>query len=353
MTEGRAGDDQLESNGPVPTKTCLAPAYHPSSQGHCAPHTSPRTSDISPIPGVTIIFVAAGASRLLVRAMSSLLTNHPGIPIEVIIVANLESAARPNPRIRIPQSSGVQLRLITVNANLGYGRAANCALRLARSELVAIANPDIEFLPGTLSNLVNWLSTHPETGIVAPQFLWPDLSAQPSARRYPRLRYLLAGRRLAHLRLGLDLGLAQEFQYAGIEDQPDAVSVETAIGAFLLTRRELLTRLGGFDERFILFVEDVDLCQRCRQAGLDVAVLPWARMIHLGGGTRATAPASTEFLRLRSFLHYFRDVYSHRFLLTRLLTILFGLYLTLLLVGRALGIREREHRGLRRASNEQ
>jgi GT2 family glycosyltransferase len=335
-------------------------------------------------PVLSIVFVNRNTSDLLAGALDSLKANLPDFPVEVIVVDNGSSgerrAASGERRALGNRRSSfvVPFTLIANRQNLGYGAAANQGIALARGEFIAVANPDIRFLPQTLDRLVEFLRADSGRGIVAPQFLWPDLTPQPSARRFPRLGYVLSGRRSPLRRPAsgarrpsrivqrrtMNESTKNEFLYPGIEDSAEAAPVEVVIGAFLVAPRSLLLELGGFDESYFMFVEDVDLCRRAQELGRGVYVLPQARMIHLGGASRQAEDSWVEFIRLRSFYSYFRREYrpasgvrrpasvgvrpspvprppsSFRFMLLPL----FSIYLAVLLAGRLLGLREWEHR---------
>jgi N-acetylglucosaminyl-diphospho-decaprenol L-rhamnosyltransferase len=300
----------------------------------------PCAGDSSASPVLTIVFVNYNTTGMLRGALDSLFRHPPTYPVEVVVVDN---ASQPPPADGDWLSSA-NLRLVMNQENRGYGAAANQGIALARGRYVAIANTDIEFVDGTLDRLTSFLDRNPQAGIVAPQFLWPDLTPQPSARRYPSLEYVFSGRRSLLTRLFPNRRKTQEFLYAGIENSPAAVPVEVAIGAFLVAPRDLLRESGGFDESYFMFIEDVDLCQRVAQRGRGVFVLPQARMIHYGGAARAKATASMDFARLKSFYRYFRREPK---LPRAVLLFLFSCYLVLLLTGRAMGIREWEYRAER------
>jgi GT2 family glycosyltransferase len=221
---------------------------------------------------------------MLRGALDSLNRYPPQYPVEVIVVDN---ASQP------PIADGDwpmtnELKLVRNLENRGYGAAANQGIALARGKYVAIANADIEFLDGTLDRLVDFLDRNPDAGVVAPQFLWSDMTPQPSARRFPRLDFVFAGRRSVVTRFFPNRRKVREFLYAGIEDSPVAVPVEVAIGAFLVAPRVVLEAVQGFDESYFMFVEDADLCRRVSQAGKGVFVLPPVRMIHHCGAARRT-----------------------------------------------------------------
>jgi hypothetical protein len=292
------------------------------------------------VPVLSIVFVNYNSPWLLEQALASLARNRPRFPLEVVVVDNA-STMKPRPERMANSVAASSLRWIFNPTNQGYAAAANQGIAVAQGEYVAIANTDIVFLPGTLDSLVEFMQANPEAGVVSPQFLWADMTPQPTARRYPSFRYLLAGRRSPLGCLWPDRRETREFLYAGIEHRVEPTPVETVIGAFMMAPRVLLQTLGGFDEQYWFYVEDADLCRRVAEAGKKVYVLPQARMIHYLGVARRQAGARAEFQRLRSFYRYFLKEYP-RVTGTALL-LLFGGYLALTSARMLLGLREWEY----------
>jgi N-acetylglucosaminyl-diphospho-decaprenol L-rhamnosyltransferase len=256
-------------------------------------------------PRLSVVFINHNTTSLLKVALETFHTNHPPFPVEVLIVDN---ASRDGCDLG-ETPSAAEAVWIRNRDNRGYGAAANQGIRAARGEFVAIANTDLEFLPGAVGSLVGFLEQNPDAGIVSPQLYWPDMSPQPTARRYPRFRYVLSGRRSPFGRLLRWRAGAREFLYAGIESQTGPVAVESVSGAFLVARRELLGQLKGFDEEYRFYVEDADLCRRARLSGKGVYVLPQAKVIHHLGLARRRVGPSAEFQRLRSFYRFFLREY--------------------------------------------
>lgn len=195
-------------------------------------------------------------------------------------------------------------RLVRLRRNRGYGAAANVGSRYARGRFVAVANTDIRFEGDILRVLVNQLECSPGLGVVGPQLVYPDGCPQPSARRYPRLRYVLFGRR-SPLRLVLpDARLGRAFLYRDAEASSTPVSVEAVIGTFMVFRRGAFDAVGGFDERYFMFAEDVDICRRLRGQGWDVMLVPGARLEHYYGGVRRRHRRFTEFHRIKALCRF-------------------------------------------------
>jgi hypothetical protein len=287
-------------------------------------------------PRLTIVFVNYNTAGLLRDALASLAENRPRFGIEIVVVDN---ASTENERLD-PAEFALPFHLIRNQTNRGYGPAANQGIAQARGEYVAIANTDIKFLDNSVEMLVHFLQQESTAGIVSPLFLWADLTPQSPARRFPRIRYLLAGRRSLFSRLFPNWRRFQEFTYAGIERNPGPVEVEAVFGTFMVAPRQLLLELDGFDEHYTFYVEDVDLCRRVHESGRRVFVLPQARVIHYLGWARHRRGMAAESQRVRGFFRYYRLNYP---VLTGFFFLLFGGYLALLYCASLLGLHEPEH----------
>ncbi|MBM3315387.1 glycosyltransferase family 2 protein [candidate division WOR-3 bacterium] len=251
-------------------------------------------------PKLSVVFINYQSADLLDRAIASLRKAEPVLAPEVIVVDNA-SPDRPAldavcARHRIP--------LVRLSRNRGYGAAANRGFRRARARYVAVANPDLRFEPGGVSRLAGLLDAEPAAGAVGPQLVYPDGRPQPSARRYPGLRYALAGRRSPLARLCPKLAAARDFQYLGTERAADPVEVEALLGTFAVFRREALDSAGGFDERYFMFAEDMELCRRLRQKGWKVFLEPRARVEHYYGGVRRRFRRFTEYHRVKALTQF-------------------------------------------------
>lgn len=288
------------------------------------------------VPKLTIVFVNYNTAGLLRQALASLAERPTRFGIEVIVVdnASTEDGGLERAGFALP------FRLICNRTNRGYGAAANQGIAQARGAYVAVANTDIKFIDNSVEQLVQFLQEEPAAGIVSPLLLWADLTPQSPARRFPRIRYLFAGRRSVVSTLFPNWRRSQEFTYAGIEHSPGPVEVEAVFGTFMVAPRQLLLDLSGFDERYAFYVEDVDLCRRVHEAGRKVFVLPQARVIHYLGWARHRRGMAAEFWRVRGFCRYFRVNYPK---LSGLLFFLFAAYLVMLYSANILGLREPEH----------
>lgn len=163
--------------------------------------------------------------------------------------------------------------------NLGFGRGHNYVLeRLhADSRFHLILNPDIYFDPGVPARLQDYLEAHPDAGMAGPQINYPDGRLQHSIRRYPgpldfAIRRVPGLSRLFNKRyirshyLDRDLTVPQD--------------VDSLLGCFQLFKTRVFLEVGGFDERYFMYLEDIDICREVAAAGYRVVYVPGARIFH-------------------------------------------------------------------------
>ncbi len=177
---------------------------------------------------------------------------------------------------------------IASGGNLGFATGCNIGWRAGASPHVLFLNPDAEIDEESLLRLVAVLDERPEAAIAAPRILGEDGEVQLSLRRFPRLRSTYAQAFFLD-RVRPQAAWADEMiRDTGHYDRPGPQ--EWVSGACMLVRRETLERLGGWDGGFFLYCEDIDLCRRVHDLGLEVYYEPAAVVRHPGGGS---APRSS------------------------------------------------------------
>ena len=190
-----------------------------------------------------------------------------------------------------PESvADLPIDLVRNPRNGGFAYGCNVGWRRGDAPYVCFLNPDAELQPAALDALVATLEQHPEAGIVGPRIVDERGAIEPSARRFPRLVSSLAQAVFLH-RVVPQARWTDEV----IHDPSLYASggeVDWVSGACMLVRRTLLERLGGFDEGYFLYGDDMDLCRRARDLGVAVRVESAAEALHVGG---ASAPRSTLY----------------------------------------------------------
>ena len=201
----------------------------------------------------------------------------PAVDYSVWVVDNASSDGSPEMvRAEFPAAH------LLVNAdNLGFSRANNQAIAASDSRFVFLLNSDASIYPGALDALVAYADAHPDAGIIGPKVLNPDGSLQFSCRRFPSLgagffRNTYLGRVFPNNKYARDY-LMSEFDHESVRP------VDWVSGCAMLLRRELIDKIGALDERFFMYCEDVDICQRTWEAGSQVVYLPDALVTHAIG----------------------------------------------------------------------
>ena len=169
-------------------------------------------------------------------------------------------------------------RAIENEHTLGFGANINLGVAATAAPYVVVSNPDIEVTPGAIAMLTAFAEAHPRCGIAAPQLRYPDGRWQPSRRSFPTVRGTLVRR--TPLRRVMRPEERQRQHYLLDERPAEPAESDWFLGAFLLLRRELLDELGGLDEGYHLYGDDIDLAYRARKAGWERWYVPDAVVVH-------------------------------------------------------------------------
>lgn len=226
------------------------------------------------IPRVSFITVNYRTPHFIRNVLRGLEEIRPNFDFEHIVVDNASNDGTPGMiREQFPW-----VRVIEAPANLGFGGGNNLGLAVARGEYIFLCNPDITLLEGELESWLDWMDARPDVGISCPRVVNPDGSDQHSCYRFPKVLTPLYRRsvlgRLSFARRELDRYLMNDMDRNAEQD------VDWIFGAAMLIRRDLLERIGLFDERFFMYFEDADLCRRTWESGSRVCYAPVARVIH-------------------------------------------------------------------------
>ena len=225
---------------------------------------------------VDVVVVSYNSREHLRRCVAPL---HELPDVNVIVVDNASSDGT------LETVADLPLTIVARPSNGGFAVGCNEGVRAGAAPYILFLNPDATIQPASLTRLLDVLRSDRATGAVVPRIEHPDGTLAFSLRRFPRWTSSLGEALFLH-RLFPNAGWATE-----IVRDPAAYerewAPEWASGACLLVSRQVLEHLGGFDEGFFLFGEDVDLCARLRAAGLRLRFVPDARVSHFEG---ASAP---------------------------------------------------------------
>jgi N-acetylglucosaminyl-diphospho-decaprenol L-rhamnosyltransferase len=214
---------------------------------------------------VSAVFVSHGEAAHLRESLPALL---PQVD-EVVVVANIPGSIED-----VPEA----VRVIHNERPLSYGANANLGIAATSGAYVIVSNADVVPERDCVAILVDFADGHPRCGVAGPKMLNPDGSMQASRRRFPTIANTLV-RRSPLRRLFPPLEW-QRRHYMLDEQAEEPMQVDTMLGAFLLCRRAMLDELDGWDPKYRLYIEDIDLTYRAMKAGWERWWVPRAVAHH-------------------------------------------------------------------------
>jgi N-acetylglucosaminyl-diphospho-decaprenol L-rhamnosyltransferase len=260
---------------------------------------------VSDEPALTVVTVTYSPGSHLDRFMSSL-TVATDRPLTVVIADNGSRDGTPEQAVeRYPGT-----RLLRTGANVGYGTAVNMAVATVPpdQEFILIANPDVTWGPGSIDALTDAVGRWPRAATLGPLIRDPDGSVYPSARHLPSL-----------IRGGMHavVGFAWKANpwskaYRQERQEPSERPVGWLSGSCLLVRRKAFDAIGGFDERYFMYMEDVDLGDRLGRAGWLNVYVPNAEILHDKGHSTGREPARNLRAHHDSTYIYLSDRHDRR-----------------------------------------
>ena len=206
---------------------------------------------------------------------------------ELVVVANLPL------ELELPPNA----RLVENERPRGFSANVNRGVAETNGAFVVIANPDTDPGPDAVRILHDFAVARPRCGIAGPQLRYRDGRRQPSRRSFPTVRGTLVRR--TPLRRALHPQRRQRRHYLLDEQPAEPAPSDWLLGAFLLLRRQMLEELGGLDEGYRLYGEDIDLAYRARQTGWERWYVPEAVVVH-----HHQAVTDHRFLTRRTLWHW-------------------------------------------------
>ena len=249
-------------------------------------------------PDVSIIIVSWNVRDLLLQCLVALPAATGALSFEIIVVDNASNDGT----VEAVRSAFPDVRVIANNENLGFTAANNQALAVARGDFLFLLNPDTEPRPSAIAELHRYLLAHPQVGIVGPRLWYADGSLQPSRRRFPTLATLFMESTVVQEYLP-NLSLFARY-YVTDRSPDDAQTVDWIVGAAMCVRRQVYEQIGGLDERFFMYCEELDWCQRVVEAGWQVAYVPNAQVVHHEGRSSEQVVAARHIRFFTSRVRY-------------------------------------------------
>jgi len=254
---------------------------------------------------LSIIIVSWNVSNLLKKCINSIYKRTQGISFEVFVIDN----ASADNTVQIIRKNFSQVKLIINQENKGFAGANNQGIKGAEGDYVLLLNPDTELKEDSFTKMVKFMKDNPKCGIAGCHLLNPDGSHQDSVRRFPKfLDQALILLKLHHIFpqfAPFQHYLCKDFDYKQ-EQQVDQV-----MGAFFMIRRKVIEQIGLLDEKFFIWFEEVDYCQRAKAAGWQVIYTPLTSIIHhFGQSFKQVMTIKKQKIWNRSLRYYFFKHYG-------------------------------------------
>lgn len=256
---------------------------------------------------LSIIIVSWNVSELLARLIDSILQFTEELQYEIIVIDNdsRDSTAKLLKEQYQQQITGKQIVIIANDFNAGFAKANNQGLKIARGKYVVFMNPDMELVENSFLKLKQLIEQMPDAGIATCRLLYAYKTVQPNVKGNPTFfSQLLILLKLHHFLRSLP-SLKKYFQIDF--DYSRKQYVEQVMGALIFMKKEIADKIGGWDENYWLWWEDIELCKNIKERGLEIVYLPITEIIHYEGKSFSQTSGWSKQKRFnRGMLTYFK-----------------------------------------------
>lgn len=257
---------------------------------------------------ISVVIVNYKVKEYIANLLNSLEKAKHDLKLEIFVVDN-NSGDNSTAYLR---EKYPYVNYIENSENVGFGKANNQAIELANSDYTLIINPDTLVAEDTLTTLVHHLETHPKCGAAGCKILNPDGTFAPESRRSVPSIWTAACKVFG---LNFLFPKSKWFgqYYLSWLDEDEASKVPVLSGSFMFWRTDLLKQLKGFDERFFMYGEDIDLCYRVKETGFHIDYVPSTSIIHYKG--ESTKKGDLRYIKLfnKALYQFFEKTYSARY----------------------------------------
>jgi GT2 family glycosyltransferase len=251
-------------------------------------------------PTLSIIIVTWNGKKYALECLESLRQVKDEASLEVIVVDNASEDGTPD----AIAEQYPEVHLLRNAQNLGFAKANNLGIAACTGQYVALVNSDVVVPAGCIATLVQFLREHPDVGLIGPKMLGPNGELGQSVNRYPTVWRCLCTALGLHLLFPNSklLGgyLLLKYPYDKTED------VDVLTGWFWASPREAVMQVGGLDERFFMYGEDLDWSYRFKKNGWRVVFVAEAEALHYGAASSAKAPTRFYVEKTKANLQYFQ-----------------------------------------------
>ncbi len=252
---------------------------------------------------LSIVIVSWNVRELLRECLRSIAQTQGDLTVEVIVV----DSASADGSAAMVVAEFPQVTLIASDENVGFPRGNNMGIAKAHGRYILLLNPDTILHANALASMVAFLDNHLDVGVVGAQLLNEDGSVQSSRRRFPTLT--TAFFESTWLQSRAPQRILDRYYALDIADGQTA-DVDWVMGACLMTRQEIAHTVGGMDEGYFMYSEELDWCRRIKMAGWRVVYLPTAQVTHYQGKSSEQVVAQRHIYFNQAKLRYFRKYHG-------------------------------------------
>lgn len=252
---------------------------------------------------LSIVIVSWNVRELLRDCLRSIEQTQGDLTVEVIVVDSASADGSP----AMVAAEFPQVTLIASDENVGFPWGNNMGIAKAHGRYILLFNPDTILHENALVHMVDYLEKHLDVGVVGAQLLNEDGSVQSSRRRFPTL--ITAFFESTWLQSRAPQRILNRYYALDIADDQTA-DVDWVMGACLMTRQEIARTVGGMDEGYFMYSEELDWCRRIKMAGWRVVYLPAAQVTHYQGKSSEQVVAQRHIYFNQAKLRYFRKYHG-------------------------------------------
>lgn len=219
---------------------------------------------------LSIIIVTYNSVKQIGHLLDSIYKEKNKVSLEVVVIDNMSS----DNSAEVAKNHKIKPQLIQMSTNAGFSVAVNRGIGRSTGDFILLLNPDTVIIPGALKKLYDFAKNTSPLGAVVPRLLDPNGKPQPSVFKFPTIWNAIKR----------DFFNCKNCFGKYLPDNRTQ-KVEAAVFAAFLIPRTTLTSVGGLDERFFLYYEDIEFCRRLKKANLPVYYLPEAKIKHIHGAS--------------------------------------------------------------------
>ena len=243
---------------------------------------------------LSIIIISYNTKELLKQCIESIVSNiAKPLSYEIIVVDNNSQDGS------VKMLKKLKLKIIVNNDNVGFAKANNQGIKIAKGKYILLLNSDTIVLDNALNLLVDYLEKNPDIAVLGPKLLNTDRTPQSSVGSFPSLPVVANMLFFEHF-------IPNRF----VRWSPKTTrAVDWVMGAALMSKREIFDKIGGLDENIFMYMEELEWCCRVKKNGYKIHFYPQAKIVHLGQGSSKTGRKNPIINIYKGLIYFYQKHY--------------------------------------------